>query len=167
MKALNCALTILILLATGQLTGQSLQRFVVGSTGVATQNAELAISFTVGETIVSGYVNESLHLQSGFQQAAMAPITSAEERGDVPGIAAYPNPVRAELFLETRTDAHGTWWEMFDIVGRLVYSGRHSSETGSARQRIDVGHLLPGMYFLVIRTGPGRLVKTFKMEKIR
>ena len=155
------------LLTAGQLRGQSLEHYVIGSAGFAIQNAGLQLSFTVGEPLVGVHQTTGLQLHQGFQQAVLATITGVAVSGDVRVIAAYPNPLDASLFLEATTpDAHELSWEIFDLNGRYVFDTRPFKGNGSTRQEIDVGHLAPGIYFLVFRTREGHPVKTIKLQKI-
>jgi hypothetical protein len=154
------------LLAVNQLCAQSLERYVIGSTGLSTQNAGLQLSFTVGEAVAGSHQTQNLQLHQGFQQAGLVMITGIEEPGYVPGVIAYPNPVGAILFLEvTTTDAYDLSWEIYDLTGKQTFAAGRLGGTGSIRQQIDVSHLAQGIYFFVITTKAGYPVKTFKIQK--
>lgn len=154
------------LLSAGQLRGQRLERYVIGSAGFALQNTGLQLSFTVGEPVVGGHQTPGLQLHQGFQQAVIATITGMDAPGDVGVITAYPNPLDVSLFLEATTpDAHELSWEIFDLNGRHVFGTRRFESDEGSRQQIDVGNLAAGIYFLVFRTREGRAVKTIKLQK--
>ncbi|MCL2434930.1 MAG: T9SS type A sorting domain-containing protein, partial [Lentimicrobiaceae bacterium] len=71
-------------------------------------------------------------------------------------ITIYPNPTTGELEIknyELRINSI----EVFDVYGRTISS--HHPITSSSNQKIDISHIISGIYFVKITTEQGEVVK--------
>lgn len=64
-----------------------------------------------------------------------------------------PNPAKDQIEIQTETKAEKLKIQILDCTGKLIYSGRHTSDSP-----IDVSWLRPAMYFLTIESIDHQLV---------
>lgn len=99
MKASIYLTTLCFLCGTLLLSGQSIERQVIGSTGNSYYSANGAIDYTVGETVIGTLANGGITLTQGFHQTANAGFGITDMTRDFM-ITVYPNP--ATTFLNVR-----------------------------------------------------------------
>ena len=75
-----------------------------------------------------------------------------------PIISVYPNPAKTNIFLNSNLDLSGTQYEIYDKLGRTVYSGIINSDNTS----IDISSLTNGLYLLNLK---GNKTQTLKFIK--
>lgn len=75
----------------------------------------------------------------------------------------FPNPVRNLLYLTTGSSS--TWDEiaLFNIFGQKIFVSIHEIKNGEY-QEINTSSLTPGVYFLELKSGMGKVVKRFVKE---
>ncbi|GAA4325516.1 Kelch repeat-containing protein [Flaviaesturariibacter amylovorans] len=109
-----------------------------------------------GETAGWGELNDLWRLNSN----ALTLSTSALSATPVP-LTLYPNPARSQLRFELAAAAMGKLsCRIVDASGRTVLSGAPVRETAD-RYSIDVAHLLPGTYTVLIQTNAGTRQASF------
>ena len=69
----------------------------------------------------------------------------------------YPNPVSERLYIETEVEVEEV--VVYDAFGR-----QQSTVNGQQSSYIDVANLNSGVYFVVIKTNEGTVVKRFVKE---
>lgn len=169
MKKMNCLLiTLSVNLTAFHLPAQSLERFVVGSVGLSTQNNDIQLSFTVGEAVVSSFHTDEVQLNQGFQQTQVKEVpTGIKMPNYIQTLKAYPNPVGTTLHLEVNASKLFEFsTELYDLSGRRYPLELPSRVAGSAQHPIDLMGLAPGIYVLMIKTKEGVPVKVFKIQKM-
>jgi len=91
----------------------------------------------------------------GFVPIDLINVLSVKENGLL-NVKIYPNPTRGQLTID-----NGQWRinsvEVFDVYGKKLAS--HQPIPSSSHHKIDISHLLPGIYFLKIETEKGIFVK--------
>lgn len=150
--------TCLLIFATGIICAQSLQRAVLGSSG----SSGLVAGFTVGEPIV-GLVENTTAVDQGFWSSGNLIVESMSDGADdTSGISVYPNPVDSELTVGA--DKEG-------IIGFNLYSVnaqrvlRKSVSASELEHRIDVSHIVKGVYILQVYVDGQSKPKLFKIIK--
>jgi len=76
------------------------------------------------------------------------------------GISLFPNPVRDELTLEIKEDLQNLTFQIFDMNGRSMQTGRALSP----QTVINMQHYQAGIYILVIEQG-GQRIQSFQIVK--
>ena len=100
MKSLNLLLACSIFLACSSfLFSQSLERSVVSTQGSDFQNANLRVSWTLGEPVSEVISSSQNQLDQGYQQALDA-VISLREQGDVRNPIVFPNPFSDVISIE-------------------------------------------------------------------
>ncbi len=85
----------------------------------------------------------------------MALATTAKQLAE---FEAYPNPAHDEMFLKLPATIQAEYVSIYDVSGNLI--GLQKIESDFANLRIDLAHLQPSMYLLLIEgVAPKRFVK--------
>jgi len=154
-------LTYFAMLVLTAINAQTIGKTVVSASGGTASNADLSISFTIGEPIV-GLVQGDAAIDQGFWavgQLLVEPESSEEELG---GILVYPNPVESELTIFTNNkEVYGI--SLFSVDGRRVL--KKMVESTQLEHKIDMSHLSRGMYVLRLLVEDDSKGKLFKIIK--
>ena len=170
MKKLICIFSLLI--AGGSLFAQlEIERSVIAPGGLYSTGGNLEICSTLGQievrTLLS--LNGSIILTQGFQQPDNKTTTGVGGLIDiVVDYNIYPNPT--ERWLQVELNAlRPTEIELglYDIRGRSigVPSQKHTI-SGPFEAKFDLGSVSDGFYFLGMKDKDGRLVATWKIQRI-
>lgn len=118
---------------------------------------------TVNGTTIPNYPNFFLGAQGGTVCDSL--ITGIPSIASAPEseLLLFPNPVRNLLYLTT--GRFTTWGEIlvFNIFGQQVSVPIHEIKNGEY-QEINTTSLSPGVYFLELKSGIGKVVKRFVKE---
>jgi hypothetical protein len=138
-----------VLFGCVQLQGQSLERTVIGSAGIAIQNASGGLSFTVGEVATNG----SNLLTQGFQQPEVKNnIGVINVQGMNAQAIVFPNPTVDMLNIKSNLPNMGIQnvsYKIVDNYGKTVLQGTIASNGGM----IDVVSLASASYVLILSSG--------------
>lgn len=124
---------------------QSLERSVTSTSGNYFYKAGTgSLSYTVGESAVSTFVNANNILTQGFQQTDTSEIAFYEEINSSFYIEIFPNPVTQ--FLTVKNDAkHKFLFSFYDEAGRLIDVPKWRSDVEII---FDLSKLAIGFYTL-------------------
>ena len=147
---------------------QSIERDVVASGGAYETSANMSLSYTVGEPVIETKSASSLVLTQGFQQSGTDTIVGIVEQGTAMRIKAYPNPTPDVVVLEVNTDEQRDFrLDVYDVQGKKqAIPDKELSVNGSMKKELDFGDLAAGNYFIRLRSGQGKTIKTIKVQKI-
>ena len=160
-------LTIICLLASAMVFGQSLERQVIGNAGEAVQNGTAGLSYTIGEQATASQIIPATKLTQGFQQV------DPEEFVGI--LDLYAHQIQASVFptptvnlLKLRSDLHTIGineleYHILDLHGKLVMQGIVPSDGGT----FDVSSLAASTYTLVLRDQNGSFEQKIRFVKIR
>jgi len=145
-----------------------LEREVVASGGNYSSNANMSLSYTIGEPVIETKSASSLVLTQGFQQSKTDTIVGIVEQGTAMRIKAYPNPTPDVVVLEINTDEQRDFrLDVYDVQGeKQAIPNKELSVNGSMKKELDFGDLAAGNYFIRLRSGEGQTVQTIKVQKI-
>jgi hypothetical protein len=130
-------------------SAQTIEKFSIDSGGANITNGNYQILYTLGETHVQECSVSTIILSEGFINPENSHTLSIENEIGV-NIDVYPNPVTETLFISTTQILESV--QLYDILGKLVYSSKHSNI-------IDVSHYQQGMYILIIKTNNSSITK--------
>ena len=133
----------LILTATFSFA-QSIERSVISNVGGVMNNADISVSFTIGEPVV-GLIADDNSVDQGFwagKGILVIPLSPGEEPSD---ILVYPNPVVEEVTVfVSQNKVVGI--ELFAVNGQRVLSQK--VEENKLEYKIDMAYMAKGVYVL-------------------
>lgn len=148
------------------LYGQSLERQVIGNVGLAIQNGNAGISFTVGEVATASGITNNGKLTQGFQQAEEEEFVGVIEVKDLTASAVvFPNPSKDVLQIKSTLPSLGIndlTYEVVDLQGRSVFNG----EVGSDGGKIQISGIAKATYILLLKSSDGSFVQRIRFTKI-
>ncbi len=150
------------------LFAQQLEREVVASGGNYSSNANMSLSYTVGEPVIETKSTSSLVLTQGFQQSRTDTVVGIAEQGVDMRIKAYPNPTPDVVVLELNTEEQRNLrLDVYDVQGKKqAIPEQELSVNGRMKKELDFGDLAAGNYFIRLRSKEGKPVKSIKVQKI-
>jgi len=138
---------------------QSLSPTVVASAGKHTSNANLQLSYTVGEVAVTTATGGSSILTQGFHQPLE--VNTGITEGSFEGrISVFPNPTSRELFVETESEYGKINGVIVDIQGRIV---KEFTMLGKDKTSINVEEYAAATYQLSLVGADKKFRKTFSI----
>jgi len=153
-------LTSLAVLSIYGLSAQSASPDVISSSGSDFTNANMQMSWTMGESIITTITDGNNILTQGFHQSHLSSVSILDLNPTIV-FEAFPNPVVHQLTIENSDEAIGHIMRINDGNGREVWSSTVTKNT----ETIDFSSYAPGTYFLLL-SNEGRDIKTFKILKI-
>jgi hypothetical protein len=146
---------------------QRLKPEIISSGGGLMSNANVKMSFTIGEPVTGKVFNSSHIFWQGFQQywkistsTSIAGLTINNLNCNV-----YPNPTRDIINILLQTDqAESMVISIVDLNGKVFNQQKIVDKI--TEKQIDVANYPSGIYLLVITTVSGKHLETFKIQKI-
>ncbi|MEZ4685095.1 MAG: T9SS type A sorting domain-containing protein [Bacteroidia bacterium] len=149
------------------LNAQSVDRFVIGSTGAAGENNSYQVEYTVGEAATSTLQNGSMSLYQGFLQTYPPVNTSVDEEMDSWQVALFPNPGKGQVQLRLRHPGHNrVHLEVWDVAGGRRIS-LNTSEVVFVDEKtavLNLDNLAKGFYFLRLLDTNSQLLKALPLQ---
>ncbi|MFH0865583.1 MAG: T9SS type A sorting domain-containing protein, partial [Bacteroidota bacterium] len=109
-----------LLLSAILLHSQTVERFVVSSSGSSYSGPTLQVDYTVGEAVISTVSNTNNILTQGFQQPESM-ITDLDETSSDLNITYYPNPCYDICYISLGNSESETMnVQVYDILGQLI-----------------------------------------------
>lgn len=119
-----------------------------------------SVSFSVGQMTFSANVGPNGSVTEGVQQPYEISVLSVAEQAENISLSVYPNPSTDYLCLTTSDEISDLSYQLFDMSGRLLKSGKVVANQTS----IDMQDLVPATYFVKVNQG-NETVKSFKIIK--
>jgi hypothetical protein len=153
--------------AASTLQAQSLDRFVIGTTGGFGTNATNEVEFTVGELVTTTIESGTIILNQGFHQTNPQYNTSLEPEAASVSYLLYPNPTTGSTTLELESpEPVAINLEIWDARGRKTHLPAEShSFTGKKVIHLDLSSVAEGIYMLRFSDTEGTFLKTLRIEK--
>ncbi|HOO98452.1 MAG TPA: T9SS type A sorting domain-containing protein [Bacteroidales bacterium] len=163
-KGFRLLIIILPVLWSDLLSQSISHQVLVPAAGLKT-DGNIAVSQTIGETMVKITNNSYYILTQGFQQP------SIHEMPDfiIPDIVrAFPNPVTDFITIEmSGRKARNYSIEFLDLTGRVVISARKTFGPNYwYREQYNVSGLMGGLYLIRFKSDDGLYYRILKMQKI-
>lgn len=158
----NLTLTFLSLLLVAGLRGQSIDRYVIASSGDEMSSGQYSIEWTLGEPVTATFQNSNLIINQGFHQG-LSISTSIPESVD-PEISIYPNPTQDRIHFDLPNNLSVVDISIRSIDGRLIRKGVSLTTESS----LDMSDLASGTYIISIFNSEDQKVeKRVKVQKIK
>ena len=164
-------LTILLILALGSLaSAQSITPEVVSSGGGDTTNANVGLSWTIGEPVGETQSGSNGTITQGFHQSHFE-IVSLEEHSELGyEIVVYPNPTTDYIQIELKFNGElpaptETKFNiaLVDHAGKKLLSEDIKNKLEYA---VSMSEYAQGQYFLTITSADGLLYKSAQITKL-
>lgn len=157
MKAL-IILTFLLLSISFQ--AQTAQIQTIDNGGESVNNNQLQVIYTIGESFVNEFSNETLLVSEGFINSSILNASLSNNEYKQEDLSIYPNPAVAFLNV-THTSIKNRKFQIFNTIGQKVLERNLLGKT----HRIDVQNLSRGIYVLVIQNLENNQFKKLKFIK--
>ena len=144
------ALFLMLIIAAG-VSAQSLERFVIASSGQYAPVGTITISYTVGEmAAVESFINNSfMHLTQGFQQPDPK-FVGIEEQVKMDGnFGLFPNPATTSVAIRyTGICDNKLKIRMFNVLGQLMKEAEFFPQVGQTDYILDLDGVAQGLYLI-------------------
>jgi hypothetical protein len=148
-----------LFLYTTAIISQKVTPQVVSSSGTIVENADIKISWTLGEFSVAT-IGTNPKLTQGFQQSKLIFETNVEDPLYANRINVFPNPSQDIVYIELQDISAATIVQFTDVSGNLIFQ-----ESFTNRTQFVVRHLPSGIYFTRI-IKDGKIIHSTKILKI-
>ena len=140
---------------------QTLSKQVIGSAGGDLENGTNKISFTTGEVIVGAMTSEdgTVQLGNGYYTSLDLEVLSSDNPELNLLIKISPNPVTDAIYI-SHPSATQFKLQVFNINGKLLFSGRHQKE-----QPFLMQSYASGTYLITVTTLKNNQSNTYKIIK--
>ena len=138
---------------------QSVSKQVIGASGKTLSNANLNLSYTVGEPVVGLMTAEGLQLSNGNHSGLNLQALSIEDNNLDLQIKVYPNPT-AQMLYVSHPDFKTFSIQITDLNGKQIYLGTINKE-----EPLDVSAYAIGMYLLTVENKATNKKNTYKVIK--
>ncbi|MEM7375137.1 MAG: T9SS type A sorting domain-containing protein [Bacteroidota bacterium] len=165
MRIIICCL--LTALSFGSVFAQSLERFVIGSAGMYTENDSMAFDMTVGEAVTASLQSGTIILLQGFHKGGEGMTTSIDPQEVAMDYSLYPNPTTDRIFLQlTAEKAVSIQIRLLDIQGKQTdIPVQQYDRLRQLRTEMNLAHLPAGIYVLQIASEEQGPLKSFRIAK--
>lgn len=148
MMTQKCIIVLLVAMSCHFTQAQSDDPFLIGSGGGLSQNGSLFLSYSMGEPCIAYTLSDSYWVTEGFQQPGKINLTAVEIASTSKyTFRIYPNPVASTLHIESTDPAP---WQLIQILNVLGQPLLAAPIVAEGNMRIDLTHLIPGLYRLRI-----------------
>lgn len=149
----------------GVANGQSIERQVIGSAGVAVISSDVILDMTIGESVTTSKLNPSVSLSQGFQQGFTGEVSASIELLDLnTSISVFPNPAISYLNIRSDLNKQGISMLNYDIIsaqGQIVSKGEINASTAT----IDINNFASGGYVLKLYDRQTGFVRNIRFVK--
>ncbi len=138
---------------------QSISKQVIGSAGKTQSNANLKVSYTVGEPVVGIMTAGGNQLGNGYYPALNLQALSVEDNVLDVQLKVYPNPT-SQLLYVSHPELNSFGITIVDLNGKQLYSGTINNE-----EPLDVSGFTQGMYLVTVENAIANKKNTYKIIK--
>jgi hypothetical protein len=152
-------ITLLLLFIFQAAVAQSISKQVIGTAGKTQSNANLKVSYTVGEPVVGIMTAGGKQLGNGYYPALNTQALSVEDNALDVQLRVYPNPATQSLYV-SHPEINSFGITIVDLNGKLIYQGIINKE-----EPLDVSNYTQGMYLVTLENKEANKKNTYKIIK--
>ncbi len=152
-------ITLLLLLIFQLAVAQTISKQVIGAAGKTQSNANLKVSYTVGEPVVGLMTAGGNQLGNGYYPAMDLQALSVEDNVLDVQLRVYPNPTSQSLYV-SHPDINSFRITIVDLNGKLLYDGAINKD-----EPLDVSNYTQGMYLVTVENKEANKKNTYKIIK--
>jgi hypothetical protein len=116
---------------------------VIASAGTNLSEANVKLSFTLGETFTPTLKMSETKITQGFQQPHQQPLSSASTHNNF-NLKVYPNPTTDFIVIENPENKEGAYFYLYNESGQILQSAGMQGNF----QKLDLTGLPAGNYLL-------------------
>ena len=150
------------LLFTVGVFAQSKSAELISSGGSYYQDANIQVSWSIGETVVETISSGDYQLTQGFHQSEYEISTTVQNPDFNTNIKIYPNPTKDFLIVNVSEVLPANEILVFDQNGKIILQ----KNIHSSNEKIDLTSYANGLYYIQVLSGKIK-VKEFKVVKNR
>ena len=164
---MKTVLTLILTTITINLSAQSIERQVIGSTGGTATTGSIIVTSTIGEVAVSTSSTASIIQTQGYQQAADSSSVSIAEIENIAKMRLYPNPTTNSAKLEITSNFNSaTTIAVYSMDGKLISSNSLALQSGiESSIQLDVSSQASGIYMIRIIGEDKSFLETMRLVK--
>jgi hypothetical protein len=159
MKKLYMKKLFALLLISTIASAQSISKQVIVAAGKTQSNANLMVSYTLGEPVVGLMTAGGNQLGNGYYPALNLQALSVEDNALDAQLSLYPNPTSQVLYV-SHPELCFFGIRISDLNGKQLYQGTIKKE-----EPLDVSNYTQGMYLLTIENTTTQKKNTYKIIK--
>jgi hypothetical protein len=158
---MNTKFFLIIFLLSGIFSqAQSIDPSVIATAGNYAENGNIAVSYTIGQTVTATLTNGGTITQ-GFQQDSYTIVEIPEQSSQEFSVNIYPVPATNEITVEFNSDFQGNAKiAIIDEQGRFILE----KNVNTTVNKINLNGLSESYYFLKVSYNEN--FKTYKIQKI-
>ncbi|MCH8318194.1 MAG: T9SS type A sorting domain-containing protein [Bacteroidetes bacterium] len=142
---------------------QSLSPEVIANSGGYYSSTNATLSWTIGESIIETSSNLNNILTQGFQQSSYSVTAIEEYLNSDYNINVYPNPVNEFVTINISSEKQiQLTVELKDLKGKILVT----KIINGNNLQIDLSQFANSIYFLKISTTEGKMLKSYKIQKV-
>ena len=143
---------------------QSLEQFVIGTSGTDFSSSNAQLSWTIGETVINTLLTGNQQLTQGFHQTTLQ-VSSVDKNEDT-GFSAlvFPNPSVETIVIQIENETEEFQYSISDILGRVLHQ---ENILNNRYTTVDLSNFLTGNYLLKISSKDKKSIRTFKIQKLQ
>ncbi|MBW8051860.1 MAG: T9SS type A sorting domain-containing protein [Cytophagales bacterium] len=145
---------------------QSVSPEVYATSGDHYTGTNAQLSWTIGEPVIETVSNTNNIITQGFHQTNYD-ITSIKENPDLGfNISVFPNPISNTLQININGDVDNSNLkiELTDITGKILTNEKIAGTV--ITYQLNMREYATGSYFLKITTEKGKLINSYKIQKV-
>ena len=147
------------------LFAQQFNPSVISNGGGLMSNANAKLTFTIGEAVTGDVSNASAIFTQGFQQKWIVG-TGIDDIKPNSSIVVYPNPASDIINIKYEKGNQGkTTIEIMDVNGRILL--HQNMKNNSTETQINFAEYEEAIYYIRITSSTGKLLGTYKIQKIK
>jgi len=132
---------------------------LTGVGGATVSNANLSVSYSIGEIATASLQDAQSSITQGFQQPRYTVLTSVNSVFDAHyTLSVFPNPVRDELNIKTDYQDF-VRYALYDLSGKTVQQGALNNNV------IGLAMMAQGTYILQLQAKAPQFSKSIKLIK--
>jgi hypothetical protein len=159
MKMMYCLLLFFLLIV--KVYGQDISPDILCSSSGVLSNGSIAVSWTLGESVIATFKTSSNTVTSGFNQTNYEVATAVSNTASSNAIKIYPNPAKDQLLIQENDGLlDGAKGQIYDCLGQKIQDVNINAQTV-----IDCSKWKSSIYFLSIQTNGGSQ-EIYKITKL-
>lgn len=155
---------IILLVISTRAFGQSHAPVLVTGAGDSFKNDYVEVEWSIGEVLTETYFNDTNSLTQGFHQPEYDVVAAVDDtlKSDFE-VRVFPNPTSEVIDLRvTGKTSQTLTYELIDLQGKVLLSRSISDLSG----QINVSGLSQNIYLLKVLAEGGKLITSFKIQKV-
>ncbi len=159
-------LTFFGLIICNSLFAQKFTPITISSGGDLLSNADVKMTFTIGEPVSGNISNNSAKFTQGFQQNWTILSTGFSDVLNNNSLMLYPNPTSDIIHIKFEKGiSENAIIEMIDLNGKRKL--RQMMESNVLENQINISNCPENLYIINISTQSGKLLGSYKIQKIK